>query len=280
MSDASIALRRRLRYTNNGANALYGNLSGDSLTPLTGFAAFACNTTGSNNTASTVINALSSNTIGLNNVACRISAHFNEYHRQQQHRCGPWQPVRTSPPVITISILVTRVSLASPNKIHIGTVGVQNRTFIAGISGVTVPAGVEVILRNRRKARHGRFRGAIQGRALSRWTRRAKRSTRWKPVTFRYKQEFDPEGIAQFGLVAEEVAKVNPDLVARDDQGKPYTVRYEAVNAMLLNEFTQRTSQFGAGAINRGSSYPRRGLAEGNSALTARLREQAAKSGR
>ena len=47
----------------------------------------------------------------------------------------------------------------------------------------------------------------------------------------------DLDGIPQFGLVAEQVKKVNPDLVARDDQGKPYTVRYEAVNAMLLNEF-------------------------------------------
>src|SRR5204863_2844639 len=58
-----------------------------------------------------------------------------------------------------------------------------------------------------------------------------------KPVTFRYKHELDPKGIPQFGLVAEDVEKVNPDLVARDDQGNPYTVRYEAVNAMLLNEF-------------------------------------------
>ena len=58
-----------------------------------------------------------------------------------------------------------------------------------------------------------------------------------KPVTFRYKRELDPEGIQQFGLVAEDVEKVNPDLVARDYQGKPYSVRYEAVNAMLLNEF-------------------------------------------
>src|SRR5438477_6121283 len=58
-----------------------------------------------------------------------------------------------------------------------------------------------------------------------------------KPVTFRYKHELDPEGIAQFGLVAEQVEKVNPDLVARDAEGKVYTVRYEAVNAMLLNEF-------------------------------------------
>ncbi len=58
-----------------------------------------------------------------------------------------------------------------------------------------------------------------------------------KPVTFRYKHELDPKGIQQFGLVAEDVEKVNPDLVARDAAGKVYTVRYEAVNAMLLNEF-------------------------------------------
>ena len=58
-----------------------------------------------------------------------------------------------------------------------------------------------------------------------------------QPVTFRYKHALDPAGTRQFGLVAEDVEKVNPDLVARDEQGKPYTVRYEAVNAMLLNEF-------------------------------------------
>jgi len=58
-----------------------------------------------------------------------------------------------------------------------------------------------------------------------------------KPVTFHYKKELDPEGIPQFGLVAEDVAKVNADLVARDAQGKVFTVRYDAVNAMLLNEF-------------------------------------------
>ena len=58
-----------------------------------------------------------------------------------------------------------------------------------------------------------------------------------KPVTFRYKKEIDPLGVPQFGLVAEEVEKVDPDLVARDAEGEPYTVRYEAVNTMLLNEF-------------------------------------------
>ena len=58
-----------------------------------------------------------------------------------------------------------------------------------------------------------------------------------KPVTFRYKKGIDPQGIPQFGLVAEDVEAVNPDLVVRDGEGKVNTVRYEAVNAMLLNEF-------------------------------------------
>jgi hypothetical protein len=58
-----------------------------------------------------------------------------------------------------------------------------------------------------------------------------------EPVTFRYKQELDPDGIPQFGLVAEQVENVNPDLVVRGEDGKVMTVRYEAVNAMLLNEF-------------------------------------------
>ena len=61
-----------------------------------------------------------------------------------------------------------------------------------------------------------------------------------KPVTFQYKS--DTKGTAQFGLIAEEVAAVNPDLVVRDENGEIYTVRYEAVNAMLLNEFLKEHS--------------------------------------
>ena len=58
-----------------------------------------------------------------------------------------------------------------------------------------------------------------------------------EPVTFRYKHEISPEGTPEFGLVAEQVEKVNPDLIVRDEEGKPFAVRYDAVNAMLLNEF-------------------------------------------
>ena len=58
-----------------------------------------------------------------------------------------------------------------------------------------------------------------------------------KPVTFRYKKEIEPNDSVMFGLIAEEVEKVDPDLVTRNDKGEVETVRYEAVNAMLLNEF-------------------------------------------
>ena len=58
-----------------------------------------------------------------------------------------------------------------------------------------------------------------------------------KPVSFRYKKELDPDGKSQLGLVAEEVEKINPDLIVRDKEGRPYSVRYDQVNAMLLNEF-------------------------------------------
>ena len=74
-------------------------------------------------------------------------------------------------------------------------------------------------------------------RILSRWDKASEAILALKPVTFCYKKEIDPEATPQFGLVAEDVEKVNPDLVVRDDQGKAFTVRYEAMNAMLLNEF-------------------------------------------
>ena len=65
-----------------------------------------------------------------------------------------------------------------------------------------------------------------------------------KPVNFRYKPAFDPDRSERFGLIAEEVVKVNPALVARDDKGNLTTVRYEAVNAMLLNEFLKEHRAF------------------------------------
>src|SRR5262249_36855568 len=86
---------------------------------------------------------------------------------------------------------------------------------------------------------------------------------------FHYKKDLDPDGIPQFGLVAEQVEKVNPDLVARDKDGKPYTVRYEAVNAMLLNEFLKE---------HRKVESLEKAMAEQqneNAAMRAMLKEQA-----
>jgi uncharacterized coiled-coil protein SlyX len=98
-----------------------------------------------------------------------------------------------------------------------------------------------------------------------------------KPVTFRYKHELDPEGIRQFGLLAEQVEKVNADLVARDAEGKVYTVRYEAVNAMLLNEFLKEHNTVqelkSTVAKQNATIAPQQ---KGIEAVTARLEQQAA----
>jgi hypothetical protein len=118
--------------------------------------------------------------------------------------------------------------------IRIGSL--QTNTYIAGINGATVPTGVPVIVDTTghlgTTTSSARYKDNVQP-----MDKASEAILGLKPVTFRYKHDFDPAGIPQFGLVAEEVEKVNPDLVARDEQGKPYTVRYEAVNAMLLNEF-------------------------------------------
>jgi endosialidase-like protein len=99
-----------------------------------------------------------------------------------------------------------------------------------------VPSGVGVIVGNNGKlgtvVSSARFKDEIKPMDKASETIHS-----LHPVTFRYKEELDPEGIPQFGLVAEQVEKVNPALVARDEQGKPYSARYDAVNAMLLNEF-------------------------------------------
>src|SRR5262249_50250013 len=119
------------------------------------------------------------------------------------------------------------------NTIRIGTA--QNRTFIKGTSGVVV-AGASVVVNAEGQlgvaASSARFKTEIKP-----MDKASEASLALKPVTFRYKKELDPDKIPQFGLIAEDVEKVNPELVARDEEGKIMSVRYEAVNAMLLNEF-------------------------------------------
>jgi Chaperone of endosialidase len=126
--------------------------------------------------------------------------------------------------------------------IRIGDVGTQGPTYIAGIRGATVASGVEVVVGTDgllgTVSSSARFKEAIKPMDQA-----SKAILALRPVTFRYKRELDPRGIPQFGLVAEEVEKVNPDLVARDGDGRANTVRYEAVNAMLLNEFLKEHSK-------------------------------------
>jgi len=121
------------------------------------------------------------------------------------------------------------------SKIRIGKVGTQTATFVAGISGATV-TGTAVVVNGAGQLgvapSSQRFKEAIKP-----MDKASEAILALKPVTFHYKHALDPDGIPQFGLVAEEVEKVNPGLVTRDAEGKVFTVRYDAVNAMLLNEF-------------------------------------------
>ena len=138
-------------------------------------------------------------------------------------------------------------------RIRIGTAGTQNATFIVGIRGATVPSGVGVIVGPNHQL------GTVQSskrfkEAIKPMDKASEAILALKPVTFRYKKELDPDKIPQFGLIAEEVEKVNPDLVARDEEGKIMSVRYEAVNAMLLNEFLkehQRVQELEANAARQ-----------------------------
>ena len=95
-----------------------------------------------------------------------------------------------------------------------------------------------------------------------------------QPVTFRYKKALDPTALPQFGLVAEQVAKVDPDLVARDAEGKPFTVRYDEVNAMLLNEFLKEHRK--VEALEATVAAQQKGFESQIAILTATLKAQAA----
>lgn len=124
---------------------------------------------------------------------------------------------------------------AEANTIRIGNT-VQKKTFIAGISGKTVASGVGVIINS--SGQLGTIQSSVRYKeAIEPMDKASEAILNLKPVTFRYKEELDPDKIPQFDLVAEEVEKVDPDLIVRDEDGKVSTVRYEAVNAMLLNEF-------------------------------------------
>jgi len=152
--------------------------------------------------------------------------------------------------------------------IYIGEQGLQGATFIAGIYGVNeggMPLAVYI-------NSNGQLGTMSSSRRFKKEIKRMEQTSEailaLKPVTFQYKS--DPAGAGpQFGLIAEEVAEVNPDLVVRDAQGEIYSVRYDAVNAMLLNEFLK---------VHRKVEEQEAAIAQQKKridVLTARLDEQA-----
>jgi hypothetical protein len=206
--------------TANGAFALFNNTSGNQNT-ANGVNALLSNSTGIQNTANGY-QALSSNTTGDKNTAIGINALFSN---------------TTGTGNIALGFGAGTSVITANNVICIAANGadVDNSCFIGNIVGVTtqgtaIPVVIDDFGQLGTMSSSARFKKDIKS-----MDKVSESVLALKPVTFQYKS--DKNATPQFGLVAEDVAKVNPDLVVRDNKGEIYTVRYEAVNAMLLNEF-------------------------------------------
>jgi len=253
--------------TANGVDALFRNTIGNQNT-ANGWEALYRNTTGSSNTANG-LQALISNTSGNDNTANGLAALFSNTTGSNNIALGTSAGSNLTAGDNNIDIGNSGVA-AEANTIRIGIAGTQSATYIAGIHGQTtsdsastVPVVVDMNGNLGTTASSERFKKDIKS-----MDQNSEAILRLKPVTFHYKN--DSKGTPQFGLVAEEVAKVNPDLVVRDARGDIYTVRYEAVNAMLLNEFLKahRTVQEQGATI----AQQQKEIA----ALAAQLKEQTA----
>src|SRR6266403_342014 len=261
--------------TATGSQALFSNTAGSFHTAI-GFGALYSNTYGDENTGgNTAIGAaaLTNNTTGGGNTAIGESALVNSVTGNQNIALGYVAAQNLTDGSNNIDISNPGVPTES-NSIRIGNVvpftdiygfphAAHSATYIAGINGATASGGVAVYINSDGKlgtlTSSARFKTEIKPMDESSTAILA-----LKPVTFRYKHEIDPKDIPQFGLVAEEVEKVNPDLVSRDRDGKPYTVRYEAVNAMMLNEFLKehRTVQQLKSTVQKQQNEFRSKLAE------------------
>jgi hypothetical protein len=224
--------------TANGALALLNNTTGSNNT-ATGHNALSSNTTGAANTANGNL-ALLSNTIGIENTANGGSALQSNTEGSDNTASGLYALGNNTTGSSNTAFgrsAGTSVTTAD-NVICIGASGanVSDSCFIGNIFGKTSASGAAVYINSSNKlgtlTSSSRFKDHIKP-----MERLSEALFALKPVSFHYKKEIDPAGMQQFGLVAEEVEKVNPDLVVRDKEGKPYSVRYDQVNAMLLNEF-------------------------------------------
>ena len=206
-----------------GVEALFFNTTGFHNT-ADGFQALFSNTTGNHNTAAGD-NALVHNTIGIFNAA--IGAHALDHNVTGSSNAAlGFQAGFNITGSGNVCIGENIEGLAGENNVtrirNIGSTAQANGIF------VTVGAGGKLGFQGSSR----RYKDDIKP-----MDKVSEELFALKPVSFRYKQEIDPARSLDFGLIAEDVATVNPDLVARDDEGKIVTVRYQAVNAMLLNEF-------------------------------------------
>jgi hypothetical protein len=250
-----LALRRNVNGNANtatGVKALENNVDGSSNT-ATGVQALEKNVEGNNNTA-TGAQALANNTSGIFNTAFGARALLSNTTAEANTAVG-FEALRSNTGIGNIAIgTQAGFHLTTGNgNIDIGNGGVAGdtgtirigsaaelavaATFIAGIFGTPVVGDAVFVNSAGQLGVGGALSSARFKDDIKPMDKTSEAILALKPVTFRYKKELDPKGIPQFGLVAEEVEKVNPDLITRDRDGKPYTVRYEEVNAMLLNEF-------------------------------------------
>jgi trimeric autotransporter adhesin len=216
--------------TASGFEALFSSTTGSNNTAVGGFALFG-NTTGLNNTASGV-DALFSNTTGINNTAVGTFALFSHTTGLNNTAVGVGAGVLLVSGSNNIYLGNNGGTATESNTMRLGGVGVQTQTFIAGIAGVPVTGSAVLISSTGQlgiQASSARYKHDIQPMGT-----RSQGLFRLRPVTFRYKQ--DSEGERQYGLIAEEVAKVYPELVTRDATGEIESVRYYEVIPMLLNE--------------------------------------------
>jgi uncharacterized coiled-coil protein SlyX len=220
--------------TATGGHAMYSNTTGYSNT-ASGSGALGGNTTGAGNTANGV-GALQTNETGNNNTAIGTQA-LGGFFTNGTNNIAVGSGAGFNLTRGNNNIDIGNPGVAGESRaIRIGAAGTHKATFVAGISGASVSNGAQVMVGPNGKLgtilSSARFKEAIKPMDEA-----SEAVHQLQPVTFRYKKDIDPNGIPRFGLIAEQVEKVNPDLVVRDEDGKVNTVRYEAVNAMLLNEF-------------------------------------------
>jgi Chaperone of endosialidase len=265
-----------------GAGALYNNSLGGNENTANGFQALYSNTGGGGNAANG-FQALFNNTTGLVNTANGYRALYSNTSGGDNTADGfeALQNNTTGNGNTALGVGAGSGVTTADNVIAIGAGGgnVSNSCFIGQIFGATSSGGTAVFINS-----SGRLGTVVSSRRFKEKIKPMDQASEaihaFKPVTFRYKKAIDQQGIPQFGLVAEEVEAVNPDLVVRDKEGRPYSVRYDQVNAMLLNEFLKehRKMQEQESAITQLTKGFRATAAQQQKeiqALTATLKEQA-----